>query len=63
MANGRREHQISVTLDPELKAALVRAAEAEHRTIAAQLRHFAASALDARARHRDPAAAEERASA
>jgi hypothetical protein len=63
MANGRREHQISVTLDPELKDALVRAAEAEHRTVAAQLRHFAASALEARARRRDRSPVEERASA
>jgi hypothetical protein len=63
MANGRREHQISVTLDPELRAALARAAEQEHRTVAAQLRHFAASALEARARHRDRPPAEERASA
>jgi hypothetical protein len=63
MANGRRENQVSVTLDPELRAALERAAEAEHRTIAAQLRHFAASALEARAMRRDPARDEERASA
>jgi hypothetical protein len=50
----RRENQVSVTLDPELRAALERAAEAEHRSVAGQLRHFAASALEARAMRHDP---------
>jgi hypothetical protein len=54
MANGRRENQVSVTLDPSLRAALERAAEADHRTIAGQIRHIVASTIEEQREHRDP---------
>jgi CopG-like RHH_1 or ribbon-helix-helix domain, RHH_5 len=45
MANKERE-QISVPIDGELKAALERAAKAEHRTVANLVRHIVAQALE-----------------
>ena len=46
MAKDRREHQVSVTLDRELRAALERAAEAEHRTVSGQIRHLVAKVYE-----------------
>jgi CopG-like RHH_1 or ribbon-helix-helix domain, RHH_5 len=45
MANKDRE-QLSVPVDAELKAALERAARAEHRTVASLVRHLVATALE-----------------
>jgi len=44
----RLRDQISVKLPPELREAVERAAEAEHRSVSAQIRHFVASAIEAR---------------
>jgi hypothetical protein len=63
MANSRREHQVSVTLDSELRAALARAAAEEHRTVAGQIRHIVATTIEEQCARRDPPPAEERASA
>jgi hypothetical protein len=46
MANAKEREQISVPIDGELKAAIERAAKAEHRTVASWLRHLAATALE-----------------
>jgi hypothetical protein len=47
MANKERREreQISVTLDRELRAALERAAQEEHRTLSNQVRHWIAQAV------------------
>jgi hypothetical protein len=45
MATKDRE-QLSVPVDAELKAALERAAKAEHRTVASLVRHLVATALE-----------------
>jgi uncharacterized protein (DUF1778 family) len=45
-----RREQISVPVDPELRAALERAAESEHRTVASYVRHVVAQALERRER-------------
>jgi hypothetical protein len=45
MANAKRE-QVTVTLDPELRAAIKRAAEAEHRSMSNQIKHLVARALE-----------------
>jgi hypothetical protein len=42
-----RRKQISVPVDPDLRAAIERAAEAEHRTVAGQIRHWVMAALAA----------------
>jgi uncharacterized protein (DUF1778 family) len=47
MANSAKEReQLSVPIDAELKAALERAAKAEHRTVANFVRHVVALALE-----------------
>jgi hypothetical protein len=47
MANTQdRRQQISVPLDSELRAAIERRAQAEHRTVANLIRHIVAQALD-----------------
>jgi hypothetical protein len=45
MANAKRE-QVTVTLDLELRAAIKRAAEAEHRSMSNQIKHLVARALE-----------------
>jgi hypothetical protein len=40
------QQQITVKIDPDLRAALEQAAQAEHRTISGQVRHFVALALE-----------------
>jgi hypothetical protein len=45
MANAKRE-QVTVTLDPGLRAAIKRAAEAEHRSMSNQIKHLVARALE-----------------
>jgi len=45
MANAKRE-QVTVTLDPELRAAIKGAAEAEHRSVSNQIKYFIAKALE-----------------
>ena len=45
--NGKGE-QISVRLEPELRAAVERAAEREHRTLSGQIRHLVAMACEQR---------------
>ncbi len=50
-----RREQISVPIDPDLRAAVERAAEAEHRTVAGQIRHWIAAALAGQDRGRVPA--------
>ncbi len=47
MANAKRE-QVSVALGPELRAAIKRAAEAEHRSMSNQIKHLVAKALEHR---------------
>jgi hypothetical protein len=47
MADKPRE-QISVTLPAELRAAVERAAQAEHRTVSQQIRHYVACMTEAR---------------
>jgi hypothetical protein len=42
-----REAQISVPVDRQLRAAIERVAEAEHRTVAGQIRHWIATGLAA----------------
>jgi hypothetical protein len=42
----RRHDQICVGLDPELRAALERAAAADHRTVSGQVRHLLATAFE-----------------
>jgi hypothetical protein len=59
MAKGR--DQLSVTFDPDLMAAIERAAAQEHRSVSAQVRHYAAQAIEEQIARRKPA--EERASA
>ena len=44
MANEKRE-QISIPVDPALRAQLEQVARAEDRTLAAQVRHFCIKAL------------------
>jgi hypothetical protein len=44
----REKSQVSVKLDPELRAAVEQAAHAEHRTVSAQVRHWIASMVEAR---------------
>jgi hypothetical protein len=44
MKEGR--DQLSVAIDPELRAAIERAAKAEHRTVSGQVRHIVAKALE-----------------
>jgi hypothetical protein len=47
MANSQdRRDQISVPLDPALRAAIKRRAAAEHRTVANLIRHIVAMALE-----------------
>ncbi len=48
MANTKEREQLSVTLDSELRAALERAAKAEHRTVSGQVRHIVAKAFENR---------------
>lgn len=43
-----QRHQVTVPLDPALRAALKQAAEQEHRTIAGYVRHVVARALEQR---------------
>lgn len=46
MANVKEaREQLSVQIDPDLRAALERAAKAEHRTVSGQVRHLVAKAL------------------
>jgi hypothetical protein len=40
-----RREQISVPVDSDLRAAIERAAEAEHRSVAGQIRHWIANGL------------------
>jgi hypothetical protein len=40
-----RREQISVPVDPDLRASIERIAEAEHRTVAGQIRHWIAAGL------------------
>jgi hypothetical protein len=44
----RSRDQISVKLDPELRAAIEQVAQAEHRTVSQQVRHFVACMIEAR---------------
>jgi hypothetical protein len=46
MASKETREQLSVPVDGELKAALERAAKAEHRTVASLVRHLVATALE-----------------
>jgi len=47
MANAKeRREQVSVPLDSELRAAIERRAQAEHRTVANWIRHTVAQALE-----------------
>jgi hypothetical protein len=46
MANSKEREQISVPIDAELRAAIERAAKAEHRTVASLVRHLVAQALE-----------------
>jgi hypothetical protein len=46
MANEKEREQLSVQIDPELRAAIERAAKAEHRTVSGQVRHLVAKALE-----------------
>jgi predicted transcriptional regulator len=46
MSRERLNDQVSVKLDRELRAAVERVAQAEHRTTSAQIRHFVASAIE-----------------
>jgi hypothetical protein len=46
MANTTTRQQLSVQIDPEVRAALERAAKAEHRTVSGQVRHLVAKALE-----------------
>jgi hypothetical protein len=48
MSKEKPRDQISVKLDPELRAAVEQAAQAEHRTVSAQVRHFVACMIEAR---------------
>ncbi|WP_315729131.1 TA system antitoxin ParD family protein [Bradyrhizobium sp. SZCCHNS2015] len=50
----KTKDQISIKIDPTLRAELERQAEAEHRSVSGQARHIIASALEAR---QQPAAA------
>jgi hypothetical protein len=50
----KEKSQVSVKLDPELRAAVERAALAEHRSVSQQIRHFVACMVEAR----QPAASE-----
>jgi hypothetical protein len=52
MAKGR--DQLSVKFDPDLMAAIERAAAQEHRTVSAQVRHYAAQAIEEQGARRDP---------
>jgi hypothetical protein len=61
MAKGR--DQLTVKFDPDLMAAIERAAAQEHRTVSAQVRHYAAQAIEEQGERRDPPGREERASA
>jgi len=45
MANVKRREQVSVTLDPELRAAVKRAAEAEHRSLSNKIKDIVAKAV------------------
>jgi hypothetical protein len=47
MANAKesRREQVTVALDGELRAAIERAASAEHRTLSGQIRHLVSGAL------------------
>jgi hypothetical protein len=45
---GAKGEQISVRLEPELRAAVERAAEREHRTLSGQIRHLVALAYQQR---------------
>jgi hypothetical protein len=46
MANKDRVgEQVSVRLDPELRAAIERQAQSEHRTLSGQIRHLVAQAF------------------
>jgi CopG antitoxin of type II toxin-antitoxin system len=47
-AQEHRREQISVPVDPAFRAALERAAESEHRTVANFVRHVVAQALEQR---------------
>jgi hypothetical protein len=44
----RSKDQVSVKLDPELRAAIEEVAQAEHRTVSQQIRHFVACMIEAR---------------
>jgi uncharacterized protein (DUF1778 family) len=48
MASKETREQLSVPIDGELKAAIERAAKAEHRTVASLVRHLVATALETR---------------
>jgi len=52
----RPDEMITVRLPAELRAAVERAAETEHRTISGQVRYLIASAIEARAQQRVTAA-------
>jgi hypothetical protein len=45
MSSNRRREQITIPVDPRVREAIEAAAEAEHRTIAGQIRHWIAAAL------------------
>jgi hypothetical protein len=49
--------QISLPVDAALRAAVERAAQSEHRTVAGQIRHWIATALDRAATERTGVAA------
>ena len=49
MAKQQHREQITVPVDRELRVAIEQAAEAEHRTVAGQIRHWIANGLAAQA--------------
>lgn len=45
MSREKPKDQVSVKLEPELKAAVAQAAKVEHRTVSQQIRHYVACAV------------------
>jgi uncharacterized protein (DUF1778 family) len=54
MQQQERREQLSVPVDHDLRAAIERAAEAEHRTVAGQVRHWISAALASQEAARRP---------
>ena len=51
----RAREQLTVGLDPATRAELERVAQAEHRSVAGQVRHYVETALSRRDDRREPA--------